>query len=263
MRKDLLVIFLFFLFININAQDNLQLGYILIKQNDTVFGYIDDQGYCLNSLFCDFKAKGSDSLIRYFPKDLYGYRFQDDKYYITKEVKIDGKDSLVFLEYLIHGKIDFFMMQDKGRINHYYATDGSSPLVELLYEDEIIRKDGKNYLKENKQYISVLEFLTRSAPEMAKDIEYFPDPKQKNLIKLGEEYHNLVCKDWNCVVYNKKMKFNYVMELAGGAKLFSKDFENEFRSQLCPMVGIKFISAIHGSANGLISVPGFSMKVSP
>ena len=62
------------------------------------------------------------------------------------------------------------MMQDKGRINHFYATDGNSPLVELLYNDEIIRKDGKDYLKENKQYISVLEYLTRSTPELKEEM---------------------------------------------------------------------------------------------
>ena len=36
------------------------------------------------------------------------------------------------------------------------------------------------------------------------------------------------------------MKYNFVIEMAAGAKLFSKNFDNEFRSQLCPLIGVKF-----------------------
>jgi len=106
MSRFCLIIFSFLILIKLNSQDNLLPGYIIKNQNDTVFGFIDDKNYFLNSLYCDFKAVGSDSLVRYFSHELYGYRFQDGKYYITREVKIDGKDSLIFLEYLIHGKID-------------------------------------------------------------------------------------------------------------------------------------------------------------
>lgn len=170
MQKAFLPVMLFFFWMNLAAQDNLQRGYILRDQNDTVYGFIDDKNYYFNSIFCDFKADHTDSLERLYPGDLYGYRFIDDKFYITKEIKLGGKDSLVFLEYLIHGKVDFYFMQDKARSNHYYATDGIAPLVELLYKKEVIHKDGKDYLKENNQYLSVLEFLTRATPELEKTI---------------------------------------------------------------------------------------------
>jgi hypothetical protein len=236
----LLAFFFILLFIKTRAQDNLLPGYILRDQFDTVSGFIDDKNYYLNSIYCDFKAVHSDSLERYFPRDVYGYRFTDGKYYISKEVKIAGKDSVIFLEFLIHGKLDFYFMQDQGRTNHYYASDSVSPMLELLSSKEIVQKDGKNYLIENKQYISMLEFFTRDYPELVKEIVYMDEPNHRNLIDLGETYHHHVCEDWDCIIYHKKMKYKFVVEAAGGYKLFSHQVNEYYRSPGNPFVGVRF-----------------------
>ena len=241
MNKKILAVILFiFLFVKSEAQDNLMSGYILRDQFDTVFGFIYDYSYSLNSQFCDFKEDQSDSLKRYFPEDIYGYRFINGKYYISKEVKVAGKDSLIFLEFLIHGMVDFYFMQDHARNNHYYATNAESPLLELIYSEEIVKKDGKEYIIVIRQYISVLEFLTRDCPELANDIRDMAPPRHRILINFGETYHNQVCKDWDCIIYNKKMKFRFIIELAGGYKLFSHNFNEYYRSPGNPFIGFKF-----------------------
>lgn len=241
MNKILLPAILFcLLFIKSQSQDNPLPGYVLLDQYDTIFGLIDDKSYSLNSLFCDFKSEQADSLTRYYPGDIYGYRFIDGKYYISKEIKVDDKDSLLFLEFLIHGKVDFYFMQDIGRINHYYAKNEDSPLLELKYINVVVKKDGKDYLLENKQYISVLEFLTRDDPGLAKEIPEMDVPNHRNLIKLGETYHNDVCKDWNCIIYHKKIKYNFMVEAAAGYKLFSQASSEFYRMPGTLFTGFNF-----------------------
>jgi len=47
----------------------------------------------------------------YTPEDLQAYRFFDSKYYISRKVKIGESEKLLFLEYLIKGKVDIFLLQ--------------------------------------------------------------------------------------------------------------------------------------------------------
>jgi hypothetical protein len=234
---------IFFLLLSICstfAQQNLQKGYILLTSTDTVFGQIDEKNYYHNSLFCDFKAPGADSLKRYYPADLFGYRFTEGKYYISKNVSLDGKDTLVFLEYLMHGKLDLYFIQDKGRINHCYAADSTSSLIELMSGKDILYKDGKLYEKDNKQYISALEYLTRDDPGLKKDLDKLEEPTQKKLVRIGTEYHEQVCKDWDCIVYSKKIKYRYFLEFSCGYKNIGHYFSEYYRSSSFPLAGVKF-----------------------
>jgi len=240
MKKTLLIIFFgLSLFINVTAQRNLTSGYILKNKFDTLYGVIDDKNYYLNSQFCDFRENKSDSLKRYYPKDIYGYRFIDGKYYISKALGIAGKDSIMFLEFLINGEVDFYFSQDKSKINHYYASKENSPILELKYSKELLHIDSKIYERENKQYISVLEYFTRDYPDFKNDIYKLNEPNHKNLIRIGEDYHNHVCKDRKCIIYDKKIRYRLLLEIAGGYKIFTNRYDY-YRLSGNPFFGISF-----------------------
>ncbi|MCK4663801.1 MAG: hypothetical protein KAT68_13095 [Bacteroidales bacterium] len=220
-------VFFCLLFLNLiiiqitNAQKNFNDGYILITENDTLYGQIDNKNYYLNSLYCDFKINNSDSIKKYYPNEIYGYRFNNGKYYISKNIIIEGKDSILFLEYLINGELDLFFLQDNGRINHYYASKDGLPLKELSYSKEIINIDGKLFEKESKKYVGILNYLTNDCPEVENDIKKINAPNHKKLIKFSENYHNIVCAEEQCVIYEKKITFQIMIEFVGGLKMLS------------------------------------------
>lgn len=238
MKKSLLVsLFGLTVLTHLSAQKNLVNGYILKSQFDTVYGIIDDKNYYRNSLYCEFSENRVDSLIRYYPGEIYGYRFTNGKYYISKNISIDGKDSAFFLEFLVHGELDFYFRQDNQRLNQYYVSKKGSQILPLDYSLEIIHRDGKMYQKENRKYIDVLEYLTVGHPEIQNEIQNLNVPEHKNLINFAEEYQDLVCKDEKCIIYEKKMRYRVLIEIAGGYKIIS--FENDYyRSSGTPFLGI-------------------------
>ena len=62
-------------------------GYIITANQDTIYGYVNNNSYYDNSQFCEFKTSKNDSVIKYTPKELFGYRFIDGKFYISKKLR--------------------------------------------------------------------------------------------------------------------------------------------------------------------------------
>jgi hypothetical protein len=162
----------------------------------------------------------SDSVIRFYPDKIYGYRFIDGKYFISKKIEFENKQSVVFLEYLIKGKLDVYLFQDKEGQNHYFVSTNVLPLMELKYSKEIIDIGGKNVLHESKQPVGVLNYYTSDCPDVKNEILKLDEPNHKKLINFAKKYHNLICKDEKCIIYEKKMPLKIKLNLVGGANTF-------------------------------------------
>ena len=205
-----------FLLGNATAQENFVDGFILISQFDTVRGFINDKNYKKNSLYCDFRKTKTGATTRYFPSDIYGYRIDNAKYYISKAINIDATDTVYFLEYLIDGEMDFFFRQDEDKQNHFYVSKDSTQIYELRYSKEMTQIENQTYEWERKEFVGVLKFLTNDYPGFASEIESTIKPRHTNLVRLGEKYHNYVCKDRACIIYNKRSPFKFSVEISGG-----------------------------------------------
>jgi len=55
------------------------------------------------------------------------------------------------------------------------------------------------------QYRGILKYNFRDCPQMSQEIDN-ADFSKKTLIKLSKEYHEYVCKDEQCVIYEKKVR---------------------------------------------------------
>jgi hypothetical protein len=196
------------------AQEEFLKAYIIDKSMDTVFGEIDNKGYNDASLFCDFRLNKNENTKRYYPNDLYGYRFNDGKYYVAKQISINSKDTVFFFEYLINGELDVFFRQD-GFENHYYVSLSDNDLRELKYIKEYVYKGDKKYVKENKQYEILLQYLAKDYPVLLSKVKRIAEPDHDNLIDFAKEYHELTCKDGNCIIYEKKRPRNVKIEMMG------------------------------------------------
>ena len=94
--KHILIFLILLISIESLAQSNFNKGYIITTELDTIYGEIDNSDYYSNSQYCDFKDL-KNTVIRFFPDKIFGYRFIDGKYYVSKEIN----GNKLFLEYLI------------------------------------------------------------------------------------------------------------------------------------------------------------------
>jgi len=140
----------------------------------------------------------------------------DGKYYVSKEIVIDNKPTLLFMEYLINGKLSFYFRQDNNKVNHYYASKDSVGITELEYSKQTVDHDGKSWEDENRKFQGLLSYLTYDCRNVSGDIRKMNEPDHKKLIKFGLRYHNLICSDKSCIVFERKIPPKIKLEVLGG-----------------------------------------------
>lgn len=204
----------------IKSQPDYQDGYLITYQFDTIYGKIDNRNYYENSQFCDFKEIGADTVIRYYPHNLYGYKFIDGKYYISKTILIDKKNVQVFMEYLIKGKLNIYFFQDQEGTNRYFIAKDTLQLHELRFSEGVMTIDGRQMYYQTKQYIGLLDYYTADCPEIKNDLKNFQMPNHKNLIKFSKKYHDLTCNDDQCIIYEKKIPKKIKANILNGTNYF-------------------------------------------
>jgi hypothetical protein len=246
------------------AQSNYLNGYILKSEKDTIFGIIENKNYFDNSKFCDFKTSNAESITRFYPENTYGYRFSNGKYYVSKNVDLDGKQVKLFMEYLIHGKLDIYFVQDIKNFNHYFASKDSLPLIELKYSEQTITDDGVQKIRESKQYIGLLNYFTGDCPSIKDEIPKLNEPDHKKLIHFAEKYHNLTCTDEKCIVYEKKLPRKIKLNIGGGQTYLYSNNDFVLKQGFVPDYGFNLLFQ-QSQRNegvylgiGLYRLPGFN-----
>jgi hypothetical protein len=184
----------------------------------------------------------TEEAINYNPAEIIGFRFKNDKYYVSKTVKLKNDYDLygnvfikesttsrndfivtrvwypdssfyyenVFVEFLLKGRINVYYYIDKYSREHYFLEKSDS-----LYD--LTKQIIKTFLHgtlfgsmERKNYIAEIASAMSDAPNLHNEIQN-SDLNHKDLIKLGKDYHKYICKDENCIIYAKplqKVNFN-------------------------------------------------------
>jgi hypothetical protein len=207
------------------AQTNYRPGYVILSLNDTLVGKIDYRGDLFMGEICRFKKSDNIEEIIYRPTDILGYRFDEGRFFISRE--LNGKK--VFLEYLLKGKVSIYYYRD-SKEDHYYIEKDGVGLSEINYHEAIRYENETPYLVKSTAYIGLLSYYMQDAPEFRQRITNFGIPEHKSLIKLAKDYHNIMCKDTQCIVYEEKLQRKFLLEPyvgIGKIKLvdgFSKEF---------------------------------------
>ncbi len=181
------------------AQADFRPGYIITASLDTVFGGIDSRNAVFMGQVCRMKTdKGEIKLFS--PSDIFGYRITDGTYYVSREIN----SQKIFLEVLVKGKVGIYFSRDENG-DHYYIDKDDMPLRELSYTRGVTNKDGKQVYIESKSHIAILNFYMQDAPQLRSEIYNLGQPDRHNLIKLAEDYQNIVNKDESPVFYEKRL----------------------------------------------------------
>lgn len=227
--------FILFFFQEIKSQTEFKDGYVIISLSDTIYGKIDNKDYYSNSQYCDFLNPKTNSVTRYKPDQIFGYRFINGKFYVSKNIEIDNKSVVLFMEYLIHGRLDIYFYQDNETIGHYFASKDTLPLKELKNNKVVIELDGKNVLYESKNYMGLLKYYTSDCPVLSNEITNLREPSHNNLIDFSKKYHNLTCSNEKCIIYEKKLPNKLLFSIFGGSTIY---FSNKIAK---PCYGFNFL----------------------
>ena len=205
------------------AQHGFKEGYILKTHGDTIYGLIENRSYYENSLICNFKKSSNDPIIQYKPSDIFGYRFKNDKYYISKVIK----NERFFFEYLLKGKLNVYLKQSADLGNQYYIDKDSLPMIKLQYLYETPSDENSIYkINETSGHNLVLANYTSDYPPLRETALNMMDLNARTLKKFAETYHNAVCKDQICTIYKKTAKIKMEVEINGGVSHYFEDKKN-------------------------------------
>lgn len=204
--KHCIILFVLFFFCttSIFSQRDFRNGYIVKNNNDTVVGLLNYKGNKVNAKKCQFKSSENSETHEYTPSDIKAYRFIDSKMYVTRSINEDGQEVQLFLEYLIDGIVDFYYYRDDSNKEHYYADFGDKNLQELKNEVKEFTVNDVNYTRESKEYIRLIKSKFKGSYEVAKKADNI-ELDHKSLINIARDYHNEVCKDQECIIYEKKI----------------------------------------------------------
>lgn len=223
---------------SIKAEDKYRSGFIITNSNDTINGFI--QAYNINAYTqCRFKKKLVDKVVEYLPGEILAYRFDDSKFYISKQAPLETGNKLLFLEYLIKGKARVYFFHDD--MDHYFIETENKKILELSeYPKLITKEDGTSYYKED-HYKGRLKYMLSDCPEILPEIER-SSLKPGNMINLAKDYHNRVCKSEQCTVFERKIKpVKIQISIVGGFAFNKFEIEQSHTNvSMEGLIGCKF-----------------------
>lgn len=186
------------------SQMPLHKAYIITYGNDTINGYGDmnaSQDYCV------FKELSSDKRKKYFPQDIAAFRFEGGDYFVARQIPFNSnKSEFKFLELLVDGEVDLYALGSSGR---FYLEMEGEEFLELQDNQYVTQEiDGRDYNVKDNRYIGYIRYYLKDAPELYPKIDKMDVLNQKDLVKIAVEYHNIVCDEYDCVDYTKKVSRN-------------------------------------------------------
>lgn len=205
------LLFFLFLIITLNAfgQIDYRSGYVILKNSDTTRGSINYVNDVQNSKACVFKQTPESALTTYYPGEISAYRFNDSKYFVSKNIFIDGSDQILFLEFLLKGRVNIYYCRTP--IQDHYFIEKDTIMKELDNSEVEIKEGDITNIYRPQEYKGLMKYLFSDCPSLSYQIDGLKFEK-KSIIGISKEYHERTCTYEKCIVYEKlmpKVKFGY------------------------------------------------------
>jgi hypothetical protein len=244
MKKYLFVLISLFLCDAAFSQSEFKDGFIISNTNDTIFGKINMMSNYRNSKTCEFIQNDSETTQSYSPGDIKGYRIEGLKYYVSKEIPLQNKKTLVFLEFLVQGIVNLYYYRDP--LFEHYFIEKNGNLILLSNENKTLLTDGGvEYTTQSNQYKGALNYAFQDSKEFQKIVNK-TNFSYNSLISGTKAYHNSVCDEYSCIDYTRSTKLILFFEPVAG--FIMSDFRYKTSSDKVfdyqPVIGanIRYIS---------------------
>jgi hypothetical protein len=212
MKNILTVIIILLLFVSAaKSQNDYRNGKIIFWNNDSLLCRISYRGDIDNSIRCVYSKDDGVHKI-FYPKDISGYVFDKDKYYVSKSYKTADSTYRLFIQYLVKGRKNLYFCRDNSG-DHFLIDYKSDTVIGLPYSEQIVNQNGVFYSTESTIHMGLLKSYFSDCPPIFSQIENLRQPDFDNLIAVTKKYHQLTCGDTGCVIYYKpKPKFKISIE---------------------------------------------------
>jgi hypothetical protein len=210
--------FILFTFAPSYAQKDLGPGYIIDNKGDTIHGFILYRDGNMGES-CNFRPSPQLKGINYLPSEIRAFRIDEGKYFISRMAPVFDKQELIFLEYLIKGKLNVYFFHDNT--DHYYTEKEGGPLVELTEKETIYRDKYNDPIYKRNLYQGKLK------SQLSDCMTVVPMADQtrlehKSLIRMAQTYHLAVCTDEQCVIFEKKAKKAILLTHVNASLIYNK-----------------------------------------
>ena len=188
------------------AQVDYRPGYVIKNNGRMETGLINFRGDESNESECFFKKDSLSEPIKYATADLMGYRFTDSKYYVRKKIVRYNVEEVLFLECLISGRSTIYSSNEQDTARFFIEKDGA---ISEIYSTDVVGFDLNGYKSGSKSNHNkgILKYYFKDCPELYQRIDNTTFDK-KSLIKISKDYHEKVCKDEKCIIYEKSFAKN-------------------------------------------------------
>lgn len=211
---SLLFVVLIFPF-QLHGQHDFRKGFVITTTNDTLQGEIAYNTIPKDAQICFFRKNETSEQIKYTPNEIKGFRFDDDDFYVSRNIERANSTEILFLEYLVNGVVSVYCYNDGE--DHFFIEESDHQLKELKQETRKIYKGDVAYSYEYKPYIGLLKNSMAKSATISKKAETI-SLSHKSLISLATAYHYEVCPAEKCTTYEKQLpKTPWIIGLLVGA----------------------------------------------
>ena len=241
MKRNVVIPLLwFFICLSSVAQNEWKKGFVLKSEVDTLYGLLENWNSRVDARKCCFKSDLNSEVQIFYPDEIYGYRYLNGKYYVSKQINAINTDKPVFIEYLTQSKVSLYYYKEH---TSRYFIEKDNVFYELKNTVRIITESNDlHYEVEVKEYIGTLRYLFRDA-NMTDEIDkvHFTT---KSLVDLVKKYHELACNDEVCIIYKKaptKIKLRWAAMVGGEISKLNFGGNTKTDNRFSYSCGIKFL----------------------
>ena len=229
--KTFTLFFLLFTVSQIYGQSNFKRGFIITNEQDTISGWIDFRTDAQNMAVCNFKLCKTCEVTTFLPGEIFGYRFYEEgKFYVSREIVINGEPRTVFLEFVVQGMMNLFYYIDTsssefGDIEYFFFEDQNGRMIPASRRPDRFRDErGRLMEQEDLRFRGVIRYLFNEQESISQQADRVRFNRQ-SMINVVREYHDLTCPiGEECIVFETTEDRNFrrfQFSAYGGALVFS------------------------------------------
>ena len=208
-----------FLLISISTaigQRDFRDGLILTLQGDTIFGQVDYRSNTRNYTSCLFR--NNEATIEYFPDQIAGFGYLDDKFF-SSQIVLNS-----FVEVLVLGDLSLY------KFNEAYFLEKGEELFELESKTNEININGKLGKIEDNKWKGIFSWLISDCLPNTNSLVSTLEFQEKSITKLVIRYNK--CKEAVFIVFKKSKPWTQINFGASvgtsGSNIHIKDKASEF-----------------------------------
>ncbi len=175
--------------LHVFAQRNLQEGFIINNQDDTLYGYIEKKSIIQHGYKCFFTLNEDSQIIQYTPHEIKAYRFIGDNYYVSHSFLAGYKNDTAFLDFLVNGIINLYYYEGEDTEYYFFAKDAD--LITISRKKSI----NKCSWGQSEKYKKDLRNIFSQAPEIEKTIDNTAF-SYKSFIHVTKTFHQQTLNDY-------------------------------------------------------------------